>query len=257
MMRSLVERKSLATACLISVAALSLAACGGKTRHTFSGGGGYAGTPGAAGPEGPAGPQGPKGDPGAAGLPGMDGLPGMGGGSGGLLGGAGAVTIGDQTLVGTPGQTGPLGVSVLSPTQATGSVATVGALSGGQVVSVGTGAGTTATTSGGTPTGLLGVNVGGHQVLGQGGSNLIGVGVLSPNGQQGTNVTGNVLSGGQTVGVGVSGTQGSGSGHAGGVVGGVVGTVGGVLQPSNGGSHGQPGGTGPLPGGLGGLLRPR
>lgn len=245
-MRSLVEKKTLVAACLISVAALSLAACGGKTRHTFAGGGGFAGAPGPQGEAGPAGPAGPQGEPGSNGLAGAN----------GLLSGAGTVTIGDRTLIGTPGQTGPLGVSVLSPTQATGSVATVGALSGGNVVTVGTGAGSTATTSGAVPTGLLGVSLGGRQVVGQGSSNLIGVGVLSPNGQQGTNVSGNVLSGGQPVGVGVRGTQGTGTPQSGGVVGGVLGTVGGVLQPSNGNGAAQPGQS-PNAGLLGGLLRRR
>ena len=198
-----------ASVCLVAAAALSLAACG-STRHNFSSGiSGINGADGQQGPQGEPGPQGP------AGLDGLDGLDGVGD----LLGGVGTVTIGDQTLAN--GENGPLGVSILSPDQATGQVLTAGVASGGQLVTIGTGNGATAATGGGTPDGLLGVNLGGNQI--GSGNALIGLGVLSPTAAQGSSITGNVLSGGQPVGVGVGGAPAPSGGTTPG--------VGGVLAP--------------------------
>ncbi|MFJ6024931.1 hypothetical protein ACIQC9_10100 [Brevundimonas sp. NPDC092305] len=245
-------------------AALLLSACHGNRSYNLGSSGefgvaGPAGPQGEQGPAGPAGPQGPQGEPGAGGV--------LGGAGGGLIGQIaeatdplGRVTIGDRTVVGgADGSGGPLGVSVLSPTQNAGQAATVGVLSGGNVATVGLGQPTTPVDPAtGAPSGLLGLNVGGNQVLGQGsGAPAVDLAILSPTGASGTAVTGNVLSNGQPLAVGVSG---QGAAPAQGLVGtvtdkvgGVVGTVGGALGQPTGGTAGQPPAGGLVGGLLGGL----
>lgn len=245
--------------CFGLAAALMATGCNGNRSYSLGGGGdfGAAGPEGQAGPQGEAGPAGPAGPQGPAGANG--GLLGGGGGTGGgLLGGVadglGQVSVGDRTILGQSGQGGPLGVSVLSPTQQEGGLATVGVLSGGQVATVGVGSATTPVTNASGPaSGLLGVTLGGNQLVGSSqGNPAIDVNVLTTGSASGTAVTGNILSNGQPVGVGVAnapgGTPASGVlGGVTGVVGGVTGTVGGVL------SGGQP--ANPVGGLLGGLPR--
>lgn len=247
--------------CCGIAAALMAAGCNGNRSYSFGGGGGF----GVDGPQGAPGEPGAPGAPGSPGGPGAPGTPGTPGLGGGLIGGLtslgetsglndladplGRVTVGDRTILGAGGSGGPLGVSVLSPTQQTGSVATVGVLSGGQVATVSTGTPTTAVgTASGPANGLLGLTIGGNQVLGSSSGNpAIDLNVLSAGSASGTAVTGNVLSNGQPVGLGVAGTTGAtGANPVGGLVNGVTGAVGGLL---NGGATG---GANPLGGLLGG-----
>jgi hypothetical protein len=250
--------------CCGIAAALMVAGCNGNRSYSLGGGGGFGsdggqGAPGAPGEPGSSGPPGTPGGPGTPGAPGgiggglVGGLGDLGETTGltGLTDPLGRVTVGDRTVLGQGGTAGPLGVSVLSPTQQTGSVATVGVLSGGQIATVGAGTpNTPVTNASGPATGLLGLTVGSHQVVGSGSGNpAIDLNVLSPTGASGTAVTGNILSNGQPVGVGVSGAPGAtgGTNPVGGVLGGVTGTVGGLL---NGGATG---GANPVGGLLGGL----
>lgn len=249
--------------CCGIAAAMMTAGCNGNRSYSFGSGGGF-GSDGGQGAPGEPGAPGSPGTPGGPGSPGAPGAPGIGSG---LVGGLtdlgettglndladplGRVTVGDRTVLGAGGSGGPLGVSALSPTQQAGSVATVGVLSGGQIATVGTGTpNTPVTNASGPATGLLGLNVGGNQVVGSGSGNpAIDLNVLSPTGASGTAVTGNILSNGQPVGVGVSGAPGAtgGANPVGGLLGGVTGTVGGLL------GGGAAGGTNPVGGLLGGL----
>lgn len=229
--------------CCGFAAAVMVSGCNGNRSYSLGGGGGF-------GSDGAQGAPGEPGAPGAPGEPGAPGTPGAPGGLGGLtdLGETtglndladplGRVTVGDRTILGAGGDGGPVGVSVLSPTQQPGSVATVGVLSGGQVATVGVGTPNTTTAPATSPTtGLLGLNVGGNQVLGGNSTNAVGVNVLSPTGASGTAVTGNVLSNGQPVGVGVTGAPGAtgGTNPVGGLLGGVTGAVGGLTGGLTGG----------------------
>lgn len=249
-------------ACCGVAAAVMVAGCNGNRSYSLGGGGGF-GADGGQGAPGEPGAPGAPGAPGGPGTPGAPGTPGIGGGLSDLgettglndlADPLGRVSIGDRTILGQGGNGGPVGVSVLSPTQQAGSVATVGVLSGGQVATVGVGTPNTPTTTAtGPATGLLGLTVGGNEVIGSGqGNPAIDLNVLSPGGASGTAVTGNILSNGQPVGVGVSGAPGTtgGANPVGGVLGGVTGTVGGLL------SGGATGGANPVGGLLGGL-RPR
>ncbi len=247
---------SKALICCGIAAAFLVSGCNGNRSYSFGSGGGF-------GSDGGQGAPGEPGQPGSPGTPGTPGAPGSPGAPGGIGGGLtslgettglddladplGRVTVGDRTILGQGGSGGPVGVSLLSPTQQTGSVATVGVLSGGQVATIGTGTPNTPTTNAtGPANGLLGVTVGGNQVIGSSAGNpAVDLNVLSPTGASGTAVTGNVLSNGQPVGVGVSGAPGAtgGANPVGGVLGGVTGTVGGVLN----------GGANPVGGLLGGL----
>lgn len=246
--------------CCGIAAAFMVSGCNGNRSYSLGGGGGF-GSEGPQGAPGEPGAPGAPGQPGQPGRPGTPGAPGIGGGLSDLgettglddlADPLGRVTVGDRTILGAGGDGGPLGVSVLSPTQQAGSVATVGVLSGGQVATVGVGTpNTPTTTASGPATGLLGLNVGGNQVVGSSSGNpAIDLNVLSPTGASGTAVTGNILSNGQPVGVGVSGAPGAtgGANPVGGLLGGVTGTVGGLL---NGGATG--GGANPVGGLLGGL----
>lgn len=253
-------------------AALMTSACNGNRSYSLGSPGEFAaagpqGAPGEQGPAGPSGPAGPAGPQGPAGSNGLDGLIGANGQNGVVATVAqatsplGRVTIGDRTVVGgATGSDGPLGVSLLSATQNQGQAATVGVLSGGTVATVALGQPNTPVAAAtGPATGLLGLNVGGNQILGQTGAPAVDLAILSPAGASGTAVSGNLLSNGQPLSVGVSnptGTSGTNpvSGVTqtlGGVVGTVTGTVGGLLPAgvvpgSNGGTaHG---------GVLGGLL---
>lgn len=256
-------------------AALMVSACHGNRSYNLGSSGEFAaaGPAGAPGEPGPAGPAGPAGPPGPAGSNGSNGLNGLVGGSGqgGVLGAVaqitdplGRVTIGDRTVVGAAnGSGGPLGVSVLSPNQNTGQVATVGVLAGGNVAAVGLGQPSTPVQAANGPaTGVLGLNVGGHQILGQQGAPAVDLAILSPTGAAGTAVTGNVLSNGQPLGVGVAqpaGAPGDATPLAGvtqtlsGAVGTVKGAVGGLLTPGA-GTSGSGAGQPPSGGLLGGLL---
>lgn len=227
-------------------AALLVSACHGNRTYSLGSSGSF-GTAGPAGERGPEGPAGPAGPQGPAGRDGLDGLNGLNGANG-----LGAVVIGDRTIIGGGGGApGPLGVNILSPGQSPGQVATVGVLAGGSVAAIAVGQPNSPTPpAGGSPTGLLGLTVGGNQVLGQGqGNPAVDLAVLSPTGASGTAVSGNVLSNGQPLGVGL--TNPAGAQTPGGVVGGVKTAVGGVVGGL------QPGGTAPpaptLPG-VGGVL---
>lgn len=244
-----------AATCLGVAAALLLAGCHGNRSYTLAGGGdfGTAGPQGERGPQGEPGPAGPPGSPGTPGLGGANGLPGSA-----LVSGLGQVSIGDRTLLGQGGEGGPLGVSVLSPGQASGDLATVGVLSGGQVATVGLGTpNTPVDPATGPATGLLGVTLGGNQLVGSGSGNpAIDLNVLSPGGASGTAVSGNVLSNGQPVSVGVNAPAGATPG-ADGLLGGVTGAVGGVTGAVGGVLGGATGGQNPVGGLLGGLTPPR
>ena len=216
---------------------------GDGTGGTGTGGTGTGGTGGGAGGTGGTGGTGTGGTGGGTGGTGGGSGGGGTGGSGGGAGGGGAsgggaplstaglndvlnslgrVTVGDKTVLGggSGAQTSPLGVSVLSPTQSAGGVATVGVLSGGQVLNVGVGQGNASSTpTGGTPTSLLGLTVAGQPVLGGGvGDPAIDLGLLSPGAAQGTAASVNLLSNGQPVGVSLGG-------------GGASGLLGGALTP--------------------------
>lgn len=127
-------------------------------------------------------------------------------------------TLGTQTLTGGTAQQ-PIGVSVLSPNQATGSAATVGALSGGNLAtaSITTPGGTSALT-GGAASALspvlspvanatspatsalpLSASVAGQTLTGGAAQQPIGVSVLSPTQSVGSAATVGVLSGGQLI----------------------------------------------------------
>lgn len=252
--------------CGIAAAALMMTACSGSRTYSLAGGGGF-GADGAAGAPGEPGEPGAPGQPGAPGSPGLPGLADLGETTGlnDLTDGLGRVSVGDRTILGANGDGGPLGVSVLSPTQQTGSVATVGVLSGGSVATVSTGTPTTAVgNASGPANGLLGVTVGGSQLIGSGSGNpAIDLNVLSSGSASGTAVTGNVLSNGQPLGLGVNGgAVAGGANPVSGLVTGVTGTVGGVLGGATGsgtgaGATGALGGvTGTVGGLLGGLRRP-
>ena len=221
------------TACLGIVAALAVTGCNGN--RSFSLGSGIGADGGASSDGGGAGGGSGGGDGGTGGgAGGGTGGGGAGGGSGsgsgsgggagglggvvaatglnGLLDPLGQVTVGDQSVLGQGATTaGPLGVNVLSPDLTPGSVATVGVLSGGQVLNVNAGQGTASTTpTGGDPTSLLGLTVAGRPVLGTGSGNpALDVGVLSPGAAQGTAGSVNLLSNGQPLGValGAAGAQ--------------------------------------------------
>ena len=260
--------------CGIAAAALMATACNGNRSYSLGGGGGF-GSEGPAGAPGEPGAPGAPGEPGAPGAPGTPGLPGIGGGLADLgettglndlTDGLGRVSVGDRTILGAGGDGGPLGVSVLSPTQQVGTVATVGVLSGGTVATVSTGAPATPVgNASGEANGLLGVTLGGNQLIGSGNGNpAIDLNVLSTGSASGTAVTGNILSNGQPVGLGVSGPGAAGGTNpVGGVLGGVTGTVGGglgggALGGSGSGASGGPlGGLTGTVGGLLGGLRPR
>ena len=72
-----------------------------------------------------------------------------------------------------------------------GVAATVGVLAGGNVAAVGLGQPSTPVQAANGPaTGVLGLNVGGHQILGQHGAPAVDLAILSPTGAAGTAVTG-------------------------------------------------------------------
>lgn len=130
------------------------------------------------------------------------------GGSGGLGGAASQVagaTVGGSQLLGTAGSTPLVGASVLSPTQTTGSLATVGVGSGGNVLNVAAGpaagAAGTASASGGVlpANGLATVSVGNSTLLNGGSNPAVGASVLSPTQSTGSAVTAGVLSAGNVL----------------------------------------------------------
>lgn len=259
----------------------------GGTGDGTGGGGTDGGGTGGGGSDGGAG--GGSGGGGTGGGPGGGSGGGTGGGSGGGTGGGGSggtgsslnnagltdvldslgrVTVGDKTVLGSgsgPQTIPPLGVSIGSPTQAAGQVATVGVLSGGQVLNANIGQGNASSTpTGGTPTSLLGLTVAGNPVLGSGsGDPAIDIGVLSPGAAQGTAGSVNLLSNGQPVGVNL------GSGGATGLLGGaltpvtsgplapvvtpVVGTVTGAVAGLTSGGGSTPTPTNPVTGVVAGL----
>ncbi len=172
------------------------------------------------------------------------------GGSGGLGGAAGQVvgaTAGGSQLLGTAGGTPLVGASVLSPTQTTGSLATVGVGSGGNVLNVAAGpvagasaAGTASASGGVLPSnGLATVTVGNGTLLNGGSNPAVGASVLSPGQTTGSAVTAGVLSAGNVLtttagnltapltGAAAGGTA---SGGASANPGGVTGLVGGLLN---------------------------
>jgi hypothetical protein len=165
------------------------------------------------------------------------------------------VTVGDKTLLGSsdPAVTPPVGVGLLSPNNPAGSVASVGVASGGSLLNVQTGtANHPVTQPNGPADSLIGLNLGGHQVLGSGGNPALGLGVLSPNSATGTAGAVNLLSNGQPVAANVTSPTAQGSGVVQGVVGGVTQTVGGVLGGATGGQQG--GASGGLVAGVGGTV---
>lgn len=234
-MRNTTQGVGRIAACATLAFALMAAGCNGNRSYSFGADGGIGG--GSGGGSGGGGTGGGSGSGSGGGSGGGSGS-GSGGGTSGLAGlgqttgldtlldPVGAVTVGDTTLLGQGATPDPLGVSVLSPTTTPGSVATVGVLSGGQVLTVNTGqpnAPVTAAT--GPANGLLGLTVGDKQVVGSSSGNpAIDLNVLSPTGASGTAVTGNILSNGQPLGLGVTQPEGTG-----GLLGGVTGTVGGLV----------------------------
>lgn len=219
---------SRAALCLGVSAAFLVAGCHGNRSYSFNGGAGGESIDDGTGGGGTGGGGGGGENP--------------GGGIGGGLANAtdpldplGRVTVGDTALLdGGPDGRGPLAVNVGADNPATGDAATLGVLSGGQVLAVNTPNGTTSTAPAGTDAnGLLGVSASDRQVVGGPGTPLIDLNVLSPTGAQGTLIGGNVLSNGQPVGVAVGGVTGAtgGTGTGTGVVGTVGGVVGGVVRP--------------------------
>lgn len=211
--------------CLSVSAALLLAGCHGNRSYSFSGGAG-----------GENSDDGTGGGTGGGGAGGENPGGGIGGGLANVLDPLdplGRVTVGDTALLnGGPDGSGPLAVNVGNADPATGDAATLGVLSGGQVLAVNTPNGSTTTAPAGTDaSGLLGVGVGDRQVLGADGTPLIDLNVLSPNGAQGTLIGGNVLSNGQPAGVAVGGVTSVTGGTGTGATGTVGGVVGGVLRP--------------------------
>lgn len=219
-----------AAACATVAFALMAAGCNGNRSYSFGADGGIGGSAGGGTDGGTGGGSGggSGGSSSGGGAGSSSGLAGLGATTGldTLLDPAGAVTVGDTTLLGQGATPDPLGVSVLSPTATQGSVATVGVLSGGQVLAVNTGQPNTPVTAAtGPANGLVGLTVGDKQVVGSStGNPAVDLNVLSPTGASGTAVTGNILSNGQPVGLGVTQPDG-----AGGLLGGVTGAVGGVV----------------------------
>jgi hypothetical protein len=137
--------------------------------------------------------------------------------AGAKAGQAASVTLRDQTLVGGGGGSPLVGASVGSPSQATGSLATAGALSGGKAVTLGNGGGSPLPGAGGSVLGgvtgapggqsLLGVNAGNRAVIGSNGQAAVGVGVLNGQSTAGGAVTANVLSGGNAASVSAGGLR--------------------------------------------------
>jgi hypothetical protein len=135
------------------------------------------------------------------------------------LGQVAGATVGTTQLLGSSGTTPLVGASVLSPTQTTGSVATVGVASAGQtatavVAPVSAVAGTvtnaaapvtSAVASAAAPvtSGLATVTVGNTTLLNGGAGPLVGASVASPVQAAGTAVTAGVLSAGNAVTAGV------------------------------------------------------
>ena len=166
------------------------------------------------------------------------------GSTGGLTGATGQLvgaTAGTTPVLGTSGVTPVIGASVLSPTQATGSLATVGVGSGGNVVTAAVGpvAGAGGSVTGSTsilPTdGLATVTAGNTTVLNGGANPAIGASVLSPIQATGSAVTAGLLSAGNLA----TGTVGSLTAPLGGAASGSVnagattgtsGLVGGLLN---------------------------
>jgi hypothetical protein len=155
------------------------------------------------------------------------------------------VSVGGHTIIG--GGDGEaltaLGVSVASQQQADGQLATLGVLKDGQIVAanaIGPGANGD----------LIGATAGGRQVIGQGQSQAIGAGLLSPTQTQGDVASVNVLSGGDILNVQVPGAT---PGAGGSVVQGVVNTVGNVVPGAAPAPGGPPAGAPLLGNLLGGL----
>ena len=111
---------------------------------------------------------------------------------------------------------------------------------------------TPVTTASGPANGLLGLSVGDKQLVGSSSGNpAVDLNVLSPTGASGTAVTGNILSNGQPLGLGVTQPDGGGAdGLLGGVTGTVSGVVGGATSNPTGVVKGVTGTVGGLVGGL-------
>lgn len=148
-------------------------------------------------------------------------------------GAAVTVGVGRGTLVGGPGSNPLLGVNILTPTQTSGSLATLNAGTSGNLLSATVpNNGALATAPGALTSvrgGLVNATAGGSQVLG-GGPSAIGASVLSPTQASGSVLTAGVGSGGQAVtlnGTGVA-SPGSGTGLLGGTgtLGGITGSAG-------------------------------
>jgi fibronectin-binding autotransporter adhesin len=145
----------------------------------------------------------------------------------------GRVVVGNQTLVGEANGTGvtAIGLNVGSDAQPQGELATLGVLTNGQIIAT-----NTLGPSGGGD--LIGATLTGNQIIGQGKSQEIGVGVLSPTPTAGNTLGVNVLRGGQVVDVAIGG-QSLTSGLTGTVTGILTGqgpttTIGGVLTGEGG-----------------------
>lgn len=157
-----------------------------------------------------------------------------------------AVSVGGARLLGSTAQgaTQQLGVSVLSPTQSQGELATIGVLSNGQVANVAL----PVLGAGGMPIGgdLLGVALTDQQVLG-GVNNAIGVGLLAPANATGDIASVNLLSGGQIANVQVNGSTNSGDG----LVGSLLTPLGNAAAPASNANNGV---LAPVTGLVGGVL---
>lgn len=132
-------------------------------------------------------------------------------------------TIGKATALGSPNVSPLIGASILSPTQKTGSLLTVGVGSGGQLVTLGNGA--NGNLLGGLTGGLTGGVTGGNPGQPAGTPVALLGNVVNTTTGAVSQVTGG-LTGGLTGGAGNGGTGGN---AVGGLVQGVTGTVGGLL----------------------------
>jgi len=126
----------------------------------------------------------------------------MGAATGRLVG----VSAGGNQVLGAVGTTPAVGVSVLSRTQTTGSLATAGVGSGGALVSASvapvsaSGSAGASVTNGALPTnGIATVTVGSTTLLNGGATPAVGASVLSPGQATGSAVTAGVLSAGNVV----------------------------------------------------------
>jgi hypothetical protein len=106
----------------------------------------------------------------------------------------GRVTVGDETIVGEQGSRAPtaIGLSVNSETQEQGELATLGVLNNGQVIA----ANEVGNAGGGD---LIGARVDGDQVIGEGGQQQVGLGVLSSSDERGEIADVNLLTGNQII----------------------------------------------------------